>query len=185
MKVDFMVIGAQKSGTTSMARQLATHPAVCFCSDKEPAFFNTCADWRERLAEYHALYSPQPGQLLAEASTMYTFSCTEAPWKDRPFVRLRSSVFTEGASSTIESQDRPLGSSAKAAAEMSVAWSTEITSMMAVPSTLMVSDKPAFMVKSALSVAPGLSSRFWMTLGAKPEIVARYQAGASVDDLLI
>jgi hypothetical protein len=78
-RVGFMIIGAQKSGTTSLAWQLSKHPEVCFCRIKEPAYFNRTENWRGGLDEYHALYSPRPGQLLGEASTMYTFL---PEWKD-------------------------------------------------------------------------------------------------------
>ena len=73
MRVDFMIIGAQKSGTTSLAEQLAAHPEICFSSIKEPGYFNTTADWQAGLDSYHALFAPVQGQLCGEASTMYTF----------------------------------------------------------------------------------------------------------------
>lgn len=73
MLVDFMVVGAQKCGTTSLATQLAAHPAICFCQEKEPGYFNRVQDWRSGIAGYHALYDPKPGQRCGEASTMYTF----------------------------------------------------------------------------------------------------------------
>jgi hypothetical protein len=73
MRVDFMIIGAQKAGTTSLAAQLAAHPQICFCREKEPGYFHQTADWRAGLDAYHALYDPRPGQLLGEASTFYTF----------------------------------------------------------------------------------------------------------------
>ena len=73
MRVDVMLIGAQKSGTTSLAQQLDSHPGICLSSEKEPAFFNTQEDWRAGLSQYHALFAPTPGQLCLEASTMYTF----------------------------------------------------------------------------------------------------------------
>lgn len=73
MRVDFMVIGAQKAGTTSLAAQLAAHPQICFCKEKEPGYFHKTEAWAEGLEEYHALYSPTPGQLCGEASTYYTF----------------------------------------------------------------------------------------------------------------
>jgi hypothetical protein len=71
--VDFMIIGAQKSGTTSLAYQLSQHPQICFSNRKEPGYFNSCENWRKGLKEYHALYSPKKNQLCGEASTMYTF----------------------------------------------------------------------------------------------------------------
>ncbi len=73
MKVDFMIVGAQKSGTTTLAYLLSQHPDVSFCHDKEPAFFNRYPDWRERLDDYHRLYQFQPGRRTGEASTMYSF----------------------------------------------------------------------------------------------------------------
>ncbi|MFO7664755.1 MAG: sulfotransferase [Chloroflexota bacterium] len=73
MKVDFILIGAQKCGTTSIANQLAAHPQVCFCKEKEPGYFHKADDWRSGLDGYHALFAPQAGQLCGEASTFYTF----------------------------------------------------------------------------------------------------------------
>lgn len=73
MLVDFMIIGAQKCGTTTLAEQLGTHPQICFCQTKEPCYFNQATDWRAGLAAYHSLYKPLPGQLCGEASTTYTF----------------------------------------------------------------------------------------------------------------
>lgn len=73
MLVNFMIIGAQKCGTTTLAEQLALHPQICFCKTKEPCYFNRVSDWRAELAAYHNLYTPKPGQLCGEASTTYTF----------------------------------------------------------------------------------------------------------------
>ncbi len=73
MRADFILIGAQKSGTTSLAAQVAAHPQICFSKVKEPGYFNETEDWQAGLSAYHKLYSPQPGQLCGEASTMYTF----------------------------------------------------------------------------------------------------------------
>ena len=74
MRVDFLIVGAQKCGTTALADQLARHDGVCFASRKEPHFFSRAGDaWRERLPEYHALFDPRPGQICGEASTTYTF----------------------------------------------------------------------------------------------------------------
>jgi hypothetical protein len=73
MLVDFMIIGAQKCGTTSLAEQLAQHPEICFCRIKEPGYFHQTEQWRAQLDRYHSLYQPRPGQLCGEASTFYTF----------------------------------------------------------------------------------------------------------------
>lgn len=73
MLVDFMLIGAQKCGTSSLANQLAAHPAICFSEIKEPGYFHQTADWQAGLDRYHSLYAPEPGQLCGEGSTFYTF----------------------------------------------------------------------------------------------------------------
>lgn len=73
MLIDFMVIGAQKCGTSSLAKQLAVHPEICFCKIKEPGYFHKTDDWEAGLEEYHSLYAPAAGQICGESSTMYTF----------------------------------------------------------------------------------------------------------------
>lgn len=73
MQIDFMLIGAQKSGTTSLAYQLAQHPQICFCRTKEPHHFSKSIDWNGSLDEYHKLFDPYPGQICGEASTTYTW----------------------------------------------------------------------------------------------------------------
>ena len=72
-RVDFMVIGAQKSGTTTLALQLDQHPEISFCRIKEPGYFSTTENWAEKLDEYHALYDWSKPGLRGEGSTMYTF----------------------------------------------------------------------------------------------------------------
>lgn len=74
MKVDFMIIGAQKCGTTSVATQLAQHPDVCFSRVKEPGYFNRVQEWQSEIDSYHKLFSAKDDQICGEASTMYTFS---------------------------------------------------------------------------------------------------------------
>ena len=37
--VDFIIIGVQKSGTTSLAEWLNCHSQLSLCSQKEPDFF--------------------------------------------------------------------------------------------------------------------------------------------------
>lgn len=81
MRVDFMIIGAQKCGTTSLAAQLAEHPEICFCKKKEPGYFHRTQDWEAGLESYHKLFSPTHGQICGEASTMYTFL---PEWQDTP-----------------------------------------------------------------------------------------------------
>lgn len=73
MKVDFMLIGAAKSGTTTVADILKNHPDINFCKRKEPNFFSTSQNWRKEIDNYHNLFEQENNKLLyGEASTSYT-----------------------------------------------------------------------------------------------------------------
>jgi hypothetical protein len=56
MKPNFLVIGAEKAGTTSLCAQLDQHPDVFICEPKEPGFFHAFYDrgW----AWYESLFEP-------------------------------------------------------------------------------------------------------------------------------
>ncbi len=71
-KLDFIIIGAQKCGTTSLAELLSFHPRISFSKIKEPAFFIR-DDWRDKLDEYHELFDNDDQKIRGEASTMYSF----------------------------------------------------------------------------------------------------------------
>jgi hypothetical protein len=66
---DFIIIGAMKSGTTSLFNYLAMHPEISRCALKEPSFFthknNHGLKWYEKLF-------PDNNNLKFEASTNYT-----------------------------------------------------------------------------------------------------------------
>ena len=71
-KVDFVVAGFSKCGTTTLHSLLGEHPQLCMSTEKEPQFFaypRSDADWRS----YRGLFAhAQPGQRLGESSTFYT-----------------------------------------------------------------------------------------------------------------
>lgn len=74
MKVDFMIIGAQKCGTTTLFDILSTHPSTTPCQTKEPHFFSNSKNWRSELSAYEKLYGPPKEKtLFFEGSTTYTF----------------------------------------------------------------------------------------------------------------
>lgn len=73
MKVNFMIIGAQKCGTTTLFKILKNHPSMIGCAPKEPHFFSTTKDWSSDLTQYHSLFKEKEGVLYFEASTTYTF----------------------------------------------------------------------------------------------------------------
>ena len=72
-KLAFAIIGTQKSGSTTLAYQMAQHPKVDFCKHKEPDFFSKRDDWKSSLSEYDALFQNQSGLVKGEASTTYTW----------------------------------------------------------------------------------------------------------------
>jgi sulfotransferase family protein len=70
--LDFLVIGAQKGGTTSLWRYLSPHPRLCMPAMKEVAFF-TESDDLERLDRYMDILYPDaaPDSLLGKVSPNY------------------------------------------------------------------------------------------------------------------
>jgi hypothetical protein len=73
VQVDFMIIGAQKCGTSTLFEILADHPSIVRCRKKEPHFFSSSPDWKRDLPEYEELFTQKQGALYFEASTSYTF----------------------------------------------------------------------------------------------------------------
>lgn len=70
MKVNFIILGAMKCGTSSLAKTLSLHPDISFSNPKEPHFFSN-SKWRQKLEEYHSHFTKE-GLLYGEGSTSYT-----------------------------------------------------------------------------------------------------------------
>lgn len=73
MKVDFMIIGAQKCGTTTLFDELNCHPELSGSKPKELHFFSKTKDWKKNLESYHMHFKQDMGIKYFEASTSYTF----------------------------------------------------------------------------------------------------------------
>lgn len=78
-KVDFFIVGAPKCGTTSMYYYLRSHPQIFMPDRKEPHFFGSDLDFRDRtrltLQEYQKLFmTARPDQKIGEASVFYLYS---------------------------------------------------------------------------------------------------------------
>jgi len=73
MLVNFMIIGAQKCGTTTLSEILRNHQSIVGCKQKEPHFFSETKNWKNSLDEYHSLFEEGSDVLYFEASTSYTF----------------------------------------------------------------------------------------------------------------
>jgi hypothetical protein len=70
---DFLIIGAMKCGTSTLAAQLGAQPGIFMTTPKEPEFFSEDANFARGRGWYEALFAnAAPGALLGEASTGYT-----------------------------------------------------------------------------------------------------------------
>ena len=69
-----IIIGAMKSGTTSLFRYLAQHPEISGCRFKEPNFFGDDKNWAKGLCWYQNLWqwNPNRHRIALEASSFYT-----------------------------------------------------------------------------------------------------------------
>lgn len=65
------IIGAQKSGTTSLAYLLNQHPMICVATPKEPDFLTV--NWDRGLDWYRSCFR-QPKDILVDASVSYTMA---------------------------------------------------------------------------------------------------------------
>jgi hypothetical protein len=66
----FFIIGAAKSGTTSLHRYLEPHPELSMSSEKEPMCFEP-PHWQERMSEYEDLFAGKQAAVRGESSTAY------------------------------------------------------------------------------------------------------------------
>ena len=72
MVVDFIIIGAMKSGTSSLRNILKKHPEIEFSVKEEPHFFSKTNNWKSNLESYHKLFKLKNKKLCGEGSTTYT-----------------------------------------------------------------------------------------------------------------
>ena len=70
MRPDFIVIGAQKCGTTTLCRELERHPDVGFFPHKETHFFSF--RYKRGLEWYEGLFKKLKGTIKGEGSPSYT-----------------------------------------------------------------------------------------------------------------
>ena len=84
MKVDFFIVGAPKSATTSLFHYLGQHEGISMSTIKEPDFFSHIELYKQKLYykskpvsdinTYHNLFlTKKKSQLLGEASVSYLF----------------------------------------------------------------------------------------------------------------
>ena len=72
---DFIIIGAAKAGTTSLYAMLDRHPDIFMPRQKEPEFFARDDLYAQGLDSYAENFAgAKPGQVVGEASTLYSLS---------------------------------------------------------------------------------------------------------------
>jgi hypothetical protein len=72
-KTNLFIIGAMKSGTSSLHDYLGKHPQIFMAQFKEPMYFSREEHERMSLAEYEGLFKDVSNQLyIGESSTEYT-----------------------------------------------------------------------------------------------------------------
>ncbi len=75
----FLIIGAAKSGTSTLYQHLARHPEICMSSISEPSFFSDDDAFARGIDWYRSLFASwRPGQICGEKSTGY------ARWPEEP-----------------------------------------------------------------------------------------------------
>lgn len=71
-KPNFFIVGAAKSGTSSLASYLSQHPDIFLSGMKEPAYYiegSGYSDW----SEYLSLYTDRAEEVLCDATTGYLY----------------------------------------------------------------------------------------------------------------
>ena len=90
----FIIIGAMKSGTTTLHAYLERHPQIFLTDLKEPQFFSRDDVFALGSAWYDGLFTnARPDQICGEASTCYSRSaayphCAERIWNHAPQAKL-------------------------------------------------------------------------------------------------
>lgn len=83
MKVNFLIAGAQKSGTSALDSYLREHPEICMANSKEAHFFDNDNLFQTQIVTdysiYHSFFNPtEKHKILGEATPIYMY-CYDAP----------------------------------------------------------------------------------------------------------
>lgn len=80
MKVNLLIIGAGRSGTTSLYEYLKDHPDICFSNFKEIPYFTVPDIFTRGESYYHSFFKPKYQKIVASSDT-YLLIDPEAPKK--------------------------------------------------------------------------------------------------------
>ena len=93
-KVNFLICGTQRGGTTALFSLLRNHPEICWGRRKEVHFFDVERNFRgrrPRYSRYHSFFEPQPAhKVLGEATPiyMYWYDAPRRIWQYNPEMKL-------------------------------------------------------------------------------------------------
>ncbi len=74
IKPDFLIVGAQKCGTSWLWDMLKQHPGTDLSREKEPHFFSKSHNYRKGMDYYYNTFSSlNPSRVTGEASTSYLY----------------------------------------------------------------------------------------------------------------
>ena len=94
IKVDFLVAGTQKGGTSALDVYLRSHPQICMANRKEVHFFDNEKIFRWGLIKklfYHSNFNPESHHRVIGESTPIYMYWTEAPkriWQYNPEMKI-------------------------------------------------------------------------------------------------
>ena len=75
MLPNFLIVGAEKAGTTTLAATLSHHMEIFISVPKEPSFFSREENWNKGILWYQALFeNVGPTKAIGEASPGYTWA---------------------------------------------------------------------------------------------------------------
>ncbi|HAF30465.1 MAG TPA: hypothetical protein DCG75_15590 [Bacteroidales bacterium] len=78
MKVNMLIIGAGRSGTTTLYEHLKSHSDICFSNIKEIPFFSIQDIYQRGESYYHSFFKPNNQKIIASSDT-YLLIDREAP----------------------------------------------------------------------------------------------------------
>src|SRR5689334_24604680 len=78
-KVNFFIIGAQKSATTSLYNYLSEHPDIFMPQVKENHFFVDDRIYKKGIAHFHKYYKSYSNEKLIGGAYVHMLSSKEAP----------------------------------------------------------------------------------------------------------
>ena len=114
-KIDFLIIGAQKAGTTSLHRYLRQHPAVFMPEQKDLPFFVDAGTSEVRERDFHHFYGERNGAVLDsgidEVVAVHSRPANrnvEAPRSDRSAVHVDVAEYHIVESQFVAKQVNPL-----------------------------------------------------------------------------